>query len=1067
LISKDQFQTNKIEDQIKIVESVLASLDSISKKGYLASTDLRDFPIVSDFLPFFLYNSNSNSKEFINGVNTVESYKWIYNIVILSLYLLTIDSLNCLNLEDVEPDLISSFKNKADILLSRVDSSIQHHMRKQGIRISQNSYLGFDTEFNQIEMCKNKLISAQLAISSKLQIKLPLNQKYTLSMLDVESNKLHRVKNTSDEFNYKKVETSIQYLIQQIRSIKFGCYDENMTVLAECLKEIRGMSYCETNGSIIFTVPNTPIQPYICFNSSFSLKELMKVATSISTAQISPRLKTVLQLIKTICSRNYTLKNGKDNFYDQVSPFTSNYAEIEDFASESEKCLVLIKASPTEFKDSGEKRLSRLFIDLFLASDKVCITTTKNYYLISHLTQADLSMLSDFETIKENLSIVNGSFVTLRDPLKFNGQNIHIRDTMLLSPAGSKSLGQIGKMYKNYPKIEIAKDEIEDMQRFLNKNYEKFIEYAIRDAIISLVHALWMEEFNFSLGGIGVPLSLSSVGRRYVKNIWDETHYPGYQVSKYSLGDVESAITPKGLNSIKQIGLVLPYYIANYKGGRNECFMYGIDSESVWYDYDLVSAYTTVMAAAGHPDYEGFRKISIEELLKFSDTELLYNYLIIQTDFEFPCETKYPSIPCFVDDNCTIFPLTGHGVLTGSEYLLARNQGCKFKIGEIFLIPFNKDKDIRPFDTIIQKVQEARRDHPKGSISNLMYKEIGNSIYGSVVRGMSDKRKFDIQSNSMQRLKGDDLSNPIIASWTTAFIRSIIGESLHSIQKQGGKIVSVTTDGFITDFPNLDRIPSTALVTEFKKMRKFLSGDETCLELKNSGKGIMAWTTRGQLGLDSNIRATTGFQHNIYNKENLVHIFEETFKSETKTIEYIQSRLRSAKEVFKNGGHVTMLYRDQQFRMHFDNKRVLHGARDIDFSLLDSKPLNSVQDGETRRYLARLTITKQYSKYSNPIRKELKYKKVEDVAVLNFVKGLIQEPPMFNLHRVGLGKNKDIVSYLKSFNPKIKLSENSIAALKKRPIKLKSIPKSKESINFVEYLRQKFKDFDHDSFFRL
>jgi hypothetical protein len=38
-------------------------------------------------------------------------------------------------------------------------------------------------------------------------------------------------------------------------------------------------------------------------------------------------------------------------------------------------------------------------------------------------------------------------------------------------------------------------------------------------------------------------------------------------------------MTPKGLHSLQDVGFVLPYYIANYKGGRNECFMYGVDKE--------------------------------------------------------------------------------------------------------------------------------------------------------------------------------------------------------------------------------------------------------------------------------------------------------------------------------------------------------------------------------------------------------------------------------------------------------------------------------------------------------
>lgn len=89
-----------------------------------------------------------------------------------------------------------------------------------------------------------------------------------------------------------------------------------------------------------------------------------------------------------------------------------------------------------------------------------------------------------------------------------------------------------------------------------------------------------MEDFNFMIGGAGVPVSLSSIGRRYVKSIWSECNYPGYQISnKYLLGDVSKSMTPKGLHALKEVGFVLPYYIANYKGGRNECFMFGIDKD--------------------------------------------------------------------------------------------------------------------------------------------------------------------------------------------------------------------------------------------------------------------------------------------------------------------------------------------------------------------------------------------------------------------------------------------------------------------------------------------------------
>jgi hypothetical protein len=81
---------------------------------------------------------------------------------------------------------------------------------------------------------------------------------------------------------------------------------------------------------------------------------------------------------------------------------------------------------------------------------------------------------------------------------------------------------------------------------------------------------------------------------------------------------VSKTITPKGLNVVKNIGLVLPYYISNYKGGRIECFMFGVDLETIWYDYDLSSADTTVMALAGHPDYAQCVRMIEEQLKKCS-----------------------------------------------------------------------------------------------------------------------------------------------------------------------------------------------------------------------------------------------------------------------------------------------------------------------------------------------------------------------------------------------------------------------------------------------------------------
>jgi hypothetical protein len=153
--------------------------------------------------------------------------------------------------------------------------------------------------------------------------------------------------------------------------------------------------------------------------------------------------------------------------------------------------------------------------------------------------------------------------------------------------------------------------------------------------------------------------------------------------------------------------------------------MYGIDRVTEWFDYDLTSAYTTVMSMGGQPKYDQYRRRTPRELNDLTTDEILFSYIRIHTEFEFPESTKYPSIPCFVDENCTIFPLRGSCVLTGAEYLLAKSQGCKFVFKDIHLIPFNKLEDsrqIKPFELIIKIVQEKRREYPQGTLSNLMYK---------------------------------------------------------------------------------------------------------------------------------------------------------------------------------------------------------------------------------------------------------------------------------------------------------------------------------------------------------
>ena len=193
-----------------------------------------------------------------------------------------------------------------------------------------------------------------------------------------------------------------------------------MLIISETLKQIEGIKYFESGDSTTFSLPRSTIQPYIFFTSKVSLNEITQIAYNLSKEHLEGQYNTLMELFKGIKSNNFTSKLGIDDLLGNIH---NNYRGFTTFKHEflkSDKVLkVIVHENGNEFsKLTNENRLTRKFCDDIITGVKVCINTTQNYYLTGHLTQADLSLLSDFDTIKEDMNIVNGSFVTLQKPLK-------------------------------------------------------------------------------------------------------------------------------------------------------------------------------------------------------------------------------------------------------------------------------------------------------------------------------------------------------------------------------------------------------------------------------------------------------------------------------------------------------------------------------------------------------------------------------------------------------------------------------------------------------------------------
>lgn len=1180
-LNEADFVEGIVEAIVKKLDVVLLEIKSINNKGFVNSFDLNEdnFPITSRIVDSLLAKDDKGCfrKQFKNFTNSekMEFSKWWYNIIMLDLYYIIEMLINNDKVKDgLCDDRLLELKDFAKELKSGLESYIRLGFKRNGITISENTYTGFDSEYQFKEGNNNELLSVQIAVCSRLVLKMgkPVDRYENKGVNTVNSQVFIKSEAKSFDFlDQNFIFDTIDNRIKDLRSLFFPGYDKAIRKLVDGL--IKKVPSVVKGEFIYFMFPKQNLKTWFTteVQDGISLLDIIKKSNEFTKEDLEEAVVNLYEELKLIFESDSAWEEEETNLKDlervnivrerenkegekaiEKTVFAVEEAEAEaeaavaeaeaDAEADSEETFVPEEKAPfyqketfvpeekepfkleeeelegvekerfnkdifdnelfmeedeMEFRKTEEilfnpglytsgKKYSRTYKQSFTGS-KASVTRVKKNYLIAHLSVADLSMLKDFEVFKYKLDIVNKAMVTLKQPLLIDGVNVIVRDTTLLAPGGNKKLASLGEFYK-IKKLNVGSN-ITRMKDFLKEDPILFREYALQDSRITLVHALFLEEFGFDLGIIGVPLSLSMLASAYLRKSWAEMGYGGYQINpEYFVNDSSKTQTPKGLFAVGEVGYSISNYIGNYKGGRNECFMYGADKDLKWYDYDLKSAYTTGMCLMGHPNYSRAGAVEIEDFLKLNNQQLLASYYIIKGTFKFPTSVKYPSIPCFADETTTVYPSNGkNAVLTGPEYVLAKEQGCEIKIDSVYNIPFKElgekmdnmkdgyERFLRPFFNVIQELQRLRALYPKASIWNLLYKELANSIYGLIVKGISNKRKFDTMLNRTVRMEGNDLSNPILASWITAFIRSVIGELLHCVQELGGKVVSVTTDGFLTDLENLEEkvtnLPKgNTLFLLYKKARLELSKntDDTGLELKKEGNSMLSWTTRGQFSPDGVI-ATTGFQRNLYTFKEVEKLLYEGFNTIEKEIIYLEHRLRSALDVFKQGGHVVSVYSDKKFRLLFDNKRritddSLEGENKYFGDVLfDSEPVADIYEALLYRSLSKKPIAKKYQKRLTEVKFKNRYKNVLDITVRNFIRCLLSN--QLNLRAEAFENYADIADFVNSYDSRIKLTPNIIAQLKRRVAKPKILKRDAVANSFVEYIKLKFPNFDSVKFF--
>lgn len=199
--------------------------------------------------------------------------------------------------------------------------------------------------------------------------------------------------------------------------------------------------------------------------------------------------------------------------------------------------------------------------------------------------------------------------------------------------------------------------------------------------------------------------------------------------------------------------------------------------------------------------------------------------------------------------------------------------------------------------------------------------------------------------------------------------------------------------------------------------------------------------------------------------ESLELYLKTGLKNPDKKIHFISSRLRSAGDIFKKGGHVTMVYSDQSYSLLYDNKRKITPEANMcaGSALMDSTPLKDITEALVYKNISKFASKSTYQT-NLPQRTVKKYKSYIELGVRNFIKALFSNE--LNLDSNAFGSYSELITFINhSLDVKYRLTPAGVAMLNYRKNSRVLVPRTPELELFVVRVKSKFPSFDDKGFF--
>ncbi len=463
-------------------------------------------------------------------------------------------------------------------------------------------------------------------------------------------------------------------------------------------------------------------------------------------------------------------------------------------------------------------------------------------YIFGHFLRADFTHFANFwSAYKTTVSGMRRTITSLKDgygvnldavesrkagnePVLLRDQNrkgilcgVRFIDTLPLTPNGA-GLSAVGELI-GLPKLELPAGYTKDnMLKFKEEQRALFEEYAIRDAEIAVRYGMRMLAFSEDLKLGKLPATIGAISVSIFKRTLQSDETLDYKlIFGLVFETTEHWNKTKGRpHTTKQLVpsstriLFEELVIRCYHGGRNECFTCGPSLVGEFFDFDLQGAYTTGMCDLLILDYgKAYMVTDPHEFKGHTCGFALVN-------FKFPAATRFPCLPVRHQRYGLIFPISGTSYCTAPEIEVALNLGCEIEIVQGVIIPWvSNSKPV--FEPFVRLVRQKRNSYPKKSFEELLWKEIGNSLYGKTGQGLKERTAFDTTSGLSKKIPPSAITNPYMASHTTGFIRAVVSEILASVPSNRS-VISVTTDGFLTDATEAELDLTGPVCSRFNKL---------------------------------------------------------------------------------------------------------------------------------------------------------------------------------------------------------------------------------------------------------